>query len=238
MNANFISTILFLTMLPLPIAQANPMVASREPLQSSPAAPSIELIQRAHDLALESAGQWLAIFPLRDGNAARQQFMVTNTNPQEAIKYNDRGIVKFKSGDNYGAILEYDRAISINPKYTESYVNRGIAKFKLGKNQAAILDYDRAIEIDPQDVEAYYHRGIAQFEIGDNQAAMLDFDRAIAINPQDPEVFGNRGAVKSTLGDKQGAIADLTQSAKLFKQQGQLEDYQKMMEMVRRMSIY
>lgn len=226
-------------MLPMPIAMANPMVASREPLQSSPAAPSIELIQRAHDLDLEDAGQWLAISPPdRDGNAARQQFMVTNTNSQEAIKYNDRGIVKFKSGDNYGAILEYDRAISINPKYTESYVNRGIAKFKLGKNQAAILDYDRAIEIDPQDVEAYYHRGIAQFEIGDNQAAMLDFDRAIAINPQDPEVFGNRGAVRSTLGDKQGAIADLTQSAKLFKQQGQLKEYQKMMEMVRQMSIY
>lgn len=173
--------------------------------------------------------------------SARQQtnkLYVTNLDPQAAINYNNRGVAKFKSGDNYGAILDYDRAISINPKYAESYVNRGIAKFKLGKIQAAIKDYNQAIAINPQDGEAYYNRGIAQFELGEERAAIKDFDRAVAIDPQDAEVYGNRGAAKSILGDKPGAIADLKQAAKLFRQQGQMDNYAKMMEMVRQMTTY
>ncbi len=168
----------------------------------------------------------------------QRKLQVTNLDPQAAINYNNQGVAKFKSGDNYGAIKDYDRAIAIDPKYSESYVNRGIAKFKLGKIQAAIKDYNLAIAINAKDSEAYYNRGIAQFESGDERLAVADFDRAIAINPQDPEVYGNRGFAKSTLGDKQGALADFDRAAKLFQQQGQTADSEKMMELVRQMSTY
>ena len=166
------------------------------------------------------------------------KLQVTNLDPQAAINYNNQGVAKFNSGDNYGAILEYDRAIAINPKYAESYVNRGIAKFKLGNIQGAIKDYNLAIAINPQDGEAYYNRGIAQFESGEERSAIKDFDRALALNPQDAEVYGNRGFAKSTLGDNRGAIADFQQAAKLFREQGQTADYQKMMGLIRQMSTY
>jgi tetratricopeptide (TPR) repeat protein len=165
-----------------------------------------------------------------------QNLTVTTLDAQSAINYNNQGVAKFKSGDNYGAIADYNRAISINPKYAESYVNRGIAKFKLGDIKAAISDYDRAIAINMRDGEAYYNRGIAQFELGDDRAAILDFDRAIAIHPQDAEIYGNRGVAKSAVGDKPGAIVDLTQAAKLFRAQGQLDDAEKMMKIVRQLN--
>jgi tetratricopeptide (TPR) repeat protein len=120
------------------------------------------------------------------------------------------------------------------PDLAEEYNHRGVAKFELGDKRGAILDYNRAITIDPQDAFAYYNRGVAKFELGDNQGAILDFDRVIEIDPQDAEAYSNRGAVKLAVGNKQGAIADLTKGAKLFRQQGKMADYQKIIELIRR----
>jgi Flp pilus assembly protein TadD len=52
------------------------------------------------------------------------------------------------------------------------------------------------------------------------------------IDPQDAEAYSNRGAVKLALGDKQGAIADLTKGAQLFRQQGKMADYEKIIELI------
>lgn len=75
--------------------------------------------------------------------------------------------------------------------------------------------------------------GSAKFELGDKQGAILDFNRAITIDPQDAESYSNRGVVKLALGDKQGAIADLTKGAELFRQQGKMADYEKVIELIR-----
>jgi tetratricopeptide (TPR) repeat protein len=175
-------------------------------------------------------------YDLSNSLQSRSQLQGKKLDLQSAIDYNNQGVAKFKSGDNHGAIKDYDRAISIAPKYGESYVNRGIAKFKLGNVKGAIQDYDRAIALDPKDGEAYYNRGIARFESGEERLAIKDFDRSIAINPRDAEVYGNRGFAKSTLGDKKGAVADLTKAAKLFKQQGQAGDAEKMQVLVRQLT--
>jgi tetratricopeptide (TPR) repeat protein len=153
--------------------------------------------------------------------------------PAPAIDCNDRGTTKYQRGDTQGAILEFDRAIKIDPKYAEAYVNRGAAKLGLGDKQGAIADYSKAIAINPQDALTYYNRGVAKFELGDKQGAITDFDRAIVINPQDAETYSNRGAVKLAIGDKPGAISDLKKGAELFRQQGQMDDYEKTIELVR-----
>jgi tetratricopeptide (TPR) repeat protein len=121
----------------------------------------------------------------------------------------------------------------LNPDLVEEYNHRGVAKFELGDKQGAILDYNRAIKLDPQDTFAYYNRGVAKFELGDKQGAILDFDRVLAINPQDAEAYSNRGTVKLALGDKPGALIDLTKGAELFRQQGNIADYQKIIELIR-----
>jgi tetratricopeptide (TPR) repeat protein len=121
----------------------------------------------------------------------------------------------------------------LTPNLAEEYNHRGVAKFGLGDKQRAISDYNRAILIDSQDAVAYYNRGVAKFELGDKQGAILDFDRAITIDPQDAEAYSNRGAVKFELGDKQGAIADLTKGAELFRQQGQMANYEKIIKLIR-----
>jgi tetratricopeptide (TPR) repeat protein len=252
MKANLFLTAIFFAVLPISICQASDYadrvpLADRSNLQNSVGNDGLQPLSNrgwgnlATKTIAANVGDLtsdLVWAELSDTSQSNSQLQGTKLDLQSAVNYNNQGVAKFRSGDNYGAIQDYDRAISINPKYSESYVNRGIAKFKVGNIQGAIQDYNRAIAIDPKDGEAYYNRGIARFESGEERSAIKDFDRAIAIDPQDAEVYGNRGFAKSTIGDKKGAVADLTKAAKLFKQRGQAGDAEKMQVLVRQLTTY
>ena len=133
-------------------------------------------------------------------------------------------------GDKQGAISDFDKAIAINPQVALAYYNRGIAKSALGDYHGAIRDFDKAIAINPQFAEAYNNRGSAKSALGDYQGAIRDFDKAIAINPQFAMAYINRGITKS--GPKQWMIADLSKAAELFRQQGQMDLYEKTMGLI------
>ena len=62
-------------------------------------------------------------------------------NPNNAIAYYNRGVVKYALGKNQDAIADYDRAIQLDSNYAIAYFGRGSAKSVLGKNQEAIADY-------------------------------------------------------------------------------------------------
>jgi Flp pilus assembly protein TadD len=76
----------------------------------------------------------------------------------------------------------------------------------------------------------YIAQGDAKYNSGDKQGAIQDYDRAIELDPENAEAYTDRGVAKSDLGDKQGAIEDVNKAAELFKQQGETESYQKVME--------
>ncbi len=171
-----------------------------------------------------------AKFELGNNQGAILDFdLAININPKFADAYFNRGNAKYKLDDKQGAIIDFDRAIAINYKDTEAYSNRGKAKFELGNNQGAILDFDRAININPKFAGAYLNRGDAKFALGNTHEAITDYDRAIALNLKFAYAYGNRGLAKYAIGNKQGAIADTSKAAELFRQQGQIDLYQKAM---------
>jgi S1-C subfamily serine protease/tetratricopeptide (TPR) repeat protein len=129
------------------------------------------------------------------------------------------------------SIAIYSEIISKQPE-SYAYNNRGTAKSQLGKKSEAIGDYDRAIALNPKFAQAYYNRGNAKYALGNKPGAIGDYDLAIALNPQDAQAYNNRGIAKLKLGNKQG-IADLTSAAELFRQQGQIADYQKVTRFVK-----
>jgi tetratricopeptide (TPR) repeat protein/S1-C subfamily serine protease len=155
-------------------------------------------------------------------------------NSKFAVAYYNRGLAKSDLGNNQEAISDYDRAIALNPKLAEAYVNRGIAKSALGNKPEAIIDYDRAIALNPKDAEAYTNRGLSKSDLGNKPEAIIDYDRAIALNPKLAEAYGNRGITKYALGNKQGAITDISKAAELFRQQGRMDLYQKVMGVLKK----
>ena len=52
-------------------------------------------------------------------------------NAESSAFYINRGNEKYQSGDYYGAISDYNKAIEINPRDADAYYNRGIAKDNL-----------------------------------------------------------------------------------------------------------
>jgi tetratricopeptide (TPR) repeat protein/S1-C subfamily serine protease len=132
-----------------------------------------------------------------------------------AYIYQNRGILKSRSGDKKGAISDYNEAIKLNANYPPVYNSRGLVKAELGDVRGAIEDYDRAIKIDPEYIKAYINRGSTKSNSGNKPAAIADFNKAIEIDPKSATAYYNRGTIKLDLKDNQGAIADLDRAIQL-----------------------
>ena len=68
---------------------------------------------------------------------------------ENADNYYNRGNQKYRSGDYFGAISDFNKVIRINPKDSDAYHKRGDAKSKLEDHSGAISDYSKAVEISP-----------------------------------------------------------------------------------------
>ncbi len=118
------------------------------------------------------------------------------------------GYEKYKSGDYYGSIADYTRAIQLKPNDAVIYYNRGLAKGKLKQHFAAIVDYDTAIHLKPDYVDAYNNRGLLKSKLGQHFAAIADFDIALRLKPDYALAYYNRGLEKYNLGQNLAAITD------------------------------
>jgi tetratricopeptide (TPR) repeat protein len=119
--------------------------------------------------------------------------------------------------------------------YAFAYNNRGIARNTLDDNQSAITDFNQALKINPNFAEAYGGLGIAHFQLGDLQRAIANFNQALRINPNLAPFYVGRGIARFQLRDKQGVIADLQKAANLFLEQGKTDDYQNMLELIKKL---
>jgi tetratricopeptide (TPR) repeat protein/S1-C subfamily serine protease len=132
-----------------------------------------------------------------------------------AYIYQNRGILKSRSGDKQGAISDYNEAIKLNANYPPAYNSRGLVKAELGDIRGALADYTQAIKIDPEYVKAYINRGTAKSNSGNKPAAIADFNKAIEIDPKHASAYYNRGTIKVDLKDTIGAMTDLDRAIQL-----------------------
>lgn len=117
-----------------------------------------------------------------------------------ADSYN-RGNRKLISGDARGAILEFNKAISLDGKNYKAYINRANAKRVTGDHVGAIDDFSRAIAIRPDYSNAYYGRGNSKLDLGDLRGAIDDF--ALSLKYDDNQVLAvrNMALAYQKLGD-------------------------------------
>jgi tetratricopeptide (TPR) repeat protein len=75
-----------------------------------------------------------------------------------ATWYN-RGIIKSRLGNRFGAIDDYSEAIDLDSTYQSAYVNRGSEYDYTESYEEAIDDFNRALKLDSKDALCYYNRG-------------------------------------------------------------------------------
>lgn len=86
-------------------------------------------------------------------------------NPLHPEAYNNRAIVKGRTGDATGAIEDYTRSLKLNPVNPFAYYSRGTLFGALNKFEEAKRDLDSAIRQKPDYGDAYFNRGMANLSL-------------------------------------------------------------------------
>jgi len=152
--------------------------------------------------------------PYREALAAYNKAI--ELNPDFAVAYDGRGQLEIKMHNYFGALRDFQKALSIDHKLTGLYYFMGYAKEQVGDHEGSQVAYTKAIERNPQDAQAYTDRAFVRQILKDQKGALQDFDQAIIIKPDSlPDVYMARGLLKIKMNDKNGGCLDLHHSFKL-----------------------
>jgi curved DNA-binding protein CbpA len=67
---------------------------------------------------------------------------------KDARDYRERGILAYRNGDIYLALVDFDLAIKLNPHFSDAYIDRGVVFYRMGDFNRAFADIAQAKRID------------------------------------------------------------------------------------------
>ncbi|HEY5325566.1 MAG TPA: hypothetical protein VIJ27_01080 [Mucilaginibacter sp.] len=134
-------------------------------------------------------------------------------NPDYVVAYANRGRLKIKMHDFYGAQNDLLKALALDHKMTGVYYFLGYAKWQVADFDGSRLAYNKEIEYYPKNAQAYADRGYVRQILQDQKGALQDFNQAILIEPGSfADVYLARGLLKTKMNDKNGGCLDLHRS--------------------------
>lgn len=119
-----------------------------------------------------------------------------NASGQETGNYDDliqAGENRISQRDYYGAIDEFNEAISTFPSRPEAYAGRAAARKRLQDYNNALSDIDKATDLDPSYAEAYIVSGDIHADLQEYELALVDYNMALEQEPT------NRNALNSKI---------------------------------------
>jgi tetratricopeptide (TPR) repeat protein len=130
---------------------------------------------------------------------------------EDALAYQDRGLVWLDKNDRAKAIDDFTRAIRLQPANAVLYALRGLA-YRLDKQfPSALRDLDEAIRRNDRLAFAYEQRGAVHFASRAQTSAVRDYARALALGPT-PNRWNLLGVALSAGNDHKTAIEAFTQA--------------------------
>jgi tetratricopeptide (TPR) repeat protein len=139
---------------------------------------------------------------------------------------------KYRIGDYQEAIVEYTLAIQFAPNVAIAFSCRGDAYSKLGELEKAMTDYDRSTQLDPTIIVNYYRLGNLYYSAKNYVQALAKYSHAIELKPDFALAHIGRGyANRELYGDREG-LSDWKSAAKLFKEQGNYEQYKYVISLI------
>ncbi|MEB3180525.1 MAG: tetratricopeptide repeat protein [Nostocaceae cyanobacterium] len=152
-----------------------------------------------------------ALAKARDGDYTEAIALLSQLiyrSPDNAIDYNNRGLMYFENGESDKALSDYNTALQINPNLASAYNNRANYYAASGELAAAIADYDQALDLNPSHVRAWINRGITLRDLQRYEQAIDNFDMALFWGQLEGHIYAERGRTYHLCGDWNCAIAD------------------------------
>ena len=141
-----------------------------------------------------------------------------NRDPQNAIDYNNRGLVYFQAGQPDQAIADYNKALELNPHLAKAYNNRANYYAACGNLIVALSDYDQALNLNPSYVRAWLNRGITLRDLERYEEAIENFDIALLLGQLQGYIYAQRGRTYHLWGDWNCCIADYRRALTMLPQ--------------------
>lgn len=134
--------------------------------------------------------------------------LLIKRHPENAIDYNNRGLVYFQNGEGYKAVRDFNKALQINPGLPSAYNNRANYYAAIGDLEAALGDYEKALDFNPSHVRAWINRGITLRDLEKYGEAIDNFETALFFGKLQSYVLAEKGRTYHLWGDWNVAIAD------------------------------
>jgi tetratricopeptide (TPR) repeat protein len=134
-----------------------------------------------------------------------------SADPNNALVYLNRGMIKRLSGKFQDAIGDYDRSISINSKEANAYGERGQAYMSVTQLDKALVDFDQALSLNPASDVARAARGLALLMKGNSAEGLVDIKNALDRNPNNQMAELGQGLAMLVSGQYDRAIVALNQ---------------------------
>lgn len=141
--------------------------------------------------------------------------LATRANPNSAMAYSNRGLVKVGIKDYEGAMKDYAQALTLKPDYAQVHVNRGVCKFQMNDKEGALIEYQHAVALKPGLFQAHYNIANIKNEMGLKTEALKEYDVAMKLYPTYYPGYLSRGILKYQMNDNKAAIEDLTRAIQL-----------------------
>ena len=162
------------------------------------------------DLAMRSSSQNLDSALIHINEAIRLQ-------PRFAGLYVNRAFIKYTNDDWFGAMSDYDYALSLEPLNRMALFNRGILEMQANANDRALEDFNKVLSLDPDDVRARYNRAVILGNKHQYADAIADVDHVIEEFPDFPTGYYMRSEYRRLSGNTRGAMADYDRARALSK---------------------
>lgn len=129
---------------------------------------------------------------LKKYNKAITEYNKANDSTTSEFYYK-RGGVRQDHLDYQGAVIDYDKSLTLDPDNYKIYYNRGLAKMDLQLLHGAIADFSKSISLNPDNPYAYNNRAICKYDLKDHFGATQDSSMAITLDPKNAAAYNNRG---------------------------------------------
>ena len=148
--------------------------------------------------------------------------------PNNAIDYNNRGLMHFRNNQIIEALCDLSQALAINPRLDSAYNNRANCYAAQGALGEAIADYDLALDLNPSNLRAWINQGITFRELGMYDLALENFDIALIIgNVLKEKIHAERGRAYHLRGDWNCAVSDYQTALEILANKSPMSRYER-----------
>jgi tetratricopeptide (TPR) repeat protein len=144
-----------------------------------------------------------------------------DTNPNDTNTLYARALAKSKVEDNYGAISDYDKIISLGGsseieiyKFSTIYNNKAYCLVKLGHFKDALALVEKALSLDESEWYIWDTRAEIFLNLGQLDKCIADCNKAISIEPNSNSYYV-RGLARIKKGEKTKGCQDLSKAGEL-----------------------